>query len=278
MFWLPLSFLLEFGFGQLFKWAQQRGCHVPAALVTNYLTLSALLCAYFAFTGQLQVSPDVLRVGAVTGVVFIVAMLIMTTALALVRVGSVLTAFRMAMLVPIVVSVLVWGEAASALQAVGIGLALVALVLMTRGSGGANRIGRAGQLGLLALVFLGQGGSMTCLRWVRYAGLEAQLVHVIMVTGGVAGLLGVLYLAARGIRPSALDLRTGAVIGVYNLVGLIVLLTALNRVPGTVFFPLMGCTVVLLDNLAAHFFWRERLDRWAFLGVGLALVAIAIVA
>ena len=149
---------------------------------------------------------------------------------------------------------------------------------MTRGSGGANRIGRAGQLGLLALVFLGQGGSMTCLRWVRYAGLEAQLVHVIMVTGGVAGLLGVLYLAARGIRPSALDLRTGAVIGVYNLVGLIVLLTALNRVPGTVFFPLMGCTVVLLDNLAAHFFWRERLDRWAFLGVGLALVAIAIVA
>ncbi|MGB1717798.1 MAG: hypothetical protein ACPHO6_06555, partial [Candidatus Latescibacterota bacterium] len=143
MFWLPLSFLLEFGFGQLFKWAQQRGCHVPAALVTNYLTLSALLCAYFALTGQLQVGPDVLRVGAVMGVVFIVAMLIMTTALALVRVGSVLTAFRMAMLVPIVVSVLVWGEAASALQAVGIGLALVALVLMTRGSGGANRIGRA---------------------------------------------------------------------------------------------------------------------------------------
>ena len=158
------------------------------------------------------------------------------------------------------------------------GSLIVALVLMTRGSGGANRIGRAGQLGLLALVFLGQGGSMTCLRWVRYAGLEAQLVHVIMVTGGGAGLLGVLYLVARGIRPSALDLRTGAVIGVYNLVGLIVLLTALNRVPGTVFFPLMGCTVVLLDNLAAHFFWRERLDRWAFLGVGLALVAIAIVA
>ena len=114
MFWLPLSFLLEFGFGQLFKWAQQRGCHVPAALVTNYLTLSALLCAYFALTGQLQISPDVLRVGAVMGVVFIVAMLIMTTALALVRVGSVLTAFRMAMLVPIVVSVLVWGEAARA--------------------------------------------------------------------------------------------------------------------------------------------------------------------
>ncbi len=278
MLWMPLSFVLEFGFGQLFKWAQQRGCHVPAALVINYLTLSTLLCIYFALSDGLYIAPGVLRVGLVTGSVFIVAMLIMTTALALVRVGSVLTSFRMAMLVPIVVSVLVWGEEASALQAVGIGLALVALVLMTRGSGGANRIGRAGQLGLLALVFCGQGGSMTCLRWVRYAGLEAQLLHVIMVTGAVAGLLGALYLAVRGIRPSALDLRTGALIGSYNLVGLIVLLTALNHAPGTVFFPLMGCTVVTLDNLAAHFFWRERLDRFALIGVGLAIVAIAIVA
>jgi len=39
----------------------------------------------------------------------------------------------------------------------------------------------------------------------------------------------------------------------------------------------MGCVVVALDNLAAHFYWRERLDRQAMIGVGLALIAITLV-
>ena len=275
---MPISFLLEFGFGQLFKWAQQRGCQVPAALVINYLTLSTLLCLFFLTSGDLEIAPAVVKVGLVTGTSFISAMLIMTTALSLVRVGSVLTAFRMAMLIPIAASVLIWGETASPLQALGIVLALAALALMTRASGGpANKMSRLGQMALIFLVFCGQGASMTCLRWVRYAGLEGQLLKVIMVTGFTAGTLGILFLLIRRIRPNRIDIGTGVLIGIYNLVGLIALLTALNHVPGTIFFPLLGCTVVTLDNLAAHFFWKERLDRAALFGVGLALAAILIV-
>jgi multidrug transporter EmrE-like cation transporter len=277
---MPVAFLLEFGFGQLFKWAQQRGCHVPAALAVNYLTLSTLLGIFFLARSDLSIQSAVLEVGLVTGTCFIIAMLIMTTALSLVRVGTVLTAFRMAMLIPIAASVLIWGETASPLQALGIVLALAALVLMTRtraDGGSASKMSRLGQMALIFMVFCGQGGSMTCLRWVRYAGLEDQLLKVIMVTGFTAGALGTVFLLVRRIRPSRTDISMGVLIGVYNLIALIALLTALNHVPGTVFFPLLGCTVVTLDNLAAHFFWQERLDRAAFLGVGLALTAILIV-
>jgi drug/metabolite transporter (DMT)-like permease len=275
---MPIAFALEFGFGQLFKWAQQRGCHVPAVLVVNYLTLSSLLGLFFLSSGYLQINRAIATVGLVTGTVFISAMLIMTTALSLIRVGTVLTAFRMAMLVPIAASVFIWDEAASPLQAAGIALALVALALMTRSTGPAAKIGRLGKLALVFFVFCGQGASLTCLRWVRYAGLDNQLLKVIMVTGFTAGVLGTLFLLVRRIRPSRSDLSTGVLIGSYNLVGLVVLLTALNHVPGTIFFPLLGCTVVTLDNLAAHFFWKERLDRTGFAGVVLAIVAMVVVA
>ncbi|MAN24365.1 MAG: hypothetical protein CME10_08870 [Gemmatimonadetes bacterium] len=277
MFWIPLSFFLEFGFGQLFKWAQQRGCFLPAALVTNYLTLALLLFVYFSFTNQLEFDSKVIQVGSITGFVFIVAMLLMTKALSLVRVGSVLTSFRMAILIPILFSVAIWGETAEPIQIIGIGLSIISLILMTQGYAGSNKIGRWGQFALILLVFFGQGASMTCLRWVRYAGLEDQLLQVIMVTGAVAGSLGVLYLALIQTKPSYKDISIGAVIGTYNLFGLIVLLTALNHVSATVFFPLMGCVVVTLDNLAAHFYWREKLDRQAIIGVGLALIAIILV-
>ena len=93
----------------------------------------------------------------------------------------------------------------------------------------------------------------------------------------MAGSLGVVFLVLIKTKPTYNDIRTGAVIGTYNLFGLIVLLTALNHVSAAVFFPLMGCVVVALDNLAAHFYWRERLDRQAIIGVGLALIAITLV-
>jgi hypothetical protein len=38
----------------------------------------------------------------------------------------------------------------------------------------------------------------------------------------------------------------------------------------------MGCTVVVLDNLAARFLWKERLSPATLAGIALALAAISI--
>ena len=61
-----------------------------------------------------------------------------------------------------------------------------------------------------------------------------------------------------------------------SAVAIMVILTALSQVPGTVFFPMMGCTVVVLDNLAARFLWKERLSPATLAGIALALAAISI--
>ena len=136
MLWMPVAFLSEFGFGQLFKVAQRRGCHSPAVVTTNYLVLAGLLCAYFLLRGGLDLGAAHFMVGCAAGTVFIVAMLLMTRALERCHVATVLTAFRMAILVPVFASVLLWGETASFGQWVGIGLALAALGLMTGGGPG----------------------------------------------------------------------------------------------------------------------------------------------
>ena len=270
---MPVAFLAEFGFGQLFKVAQRRGCHSPAVVTANYLVLAGLLCAYFLLQDGLDLAAAHFKVGCVTGTVFIVAMLLMTRALERCHVASVLTAFRMAILVPVFASVVLWGETVSLGQWAGVGLALVALGLMT--GGGAGRCALDWRtLAAVLTVFFGQGSSMTCLRWVKYAGLGGDLPRVLLVTGATAGAWGVLFLLATRYRPRRGDLGMGAVIGTYNLLALLILLTALEHVPGTLFFPLLGCTVVALDNLCAHFVWRERLSRRSFFGVCLAVGAV----
>jgi drug/metabolite transporter (DMT)-like permease len=215
------------------------------------------------------------------GVSFIVSMLVMTRALELIPVATVLTAFRLAILLPIIASVVLWGEAVRALQILGTGLAIAALVLMTGrqfAGRGAARTASGALTGLLALaVFLLQGLGQICLRWVHYAGASEARLSVLTVTAATAGLLGALAVAAQRYRPNRADLTMGAGIGAYNLVCLAVILTALSRVPGTIFFPLHGCAVVILDNAFAHFYWRERLDRWTVAGAALGACAMLLV-
>jgi len=280
--WLPLTFLLSFGFGQLFKWSQRRGCHAPTVVAVNYLCMALLLALYLAGSGQSLPGAAAVRVGAVMGLSFIISMLVMTRALELVPVATILTAFRLAILVPIAASVALWGETVGPLQVVGIGLAIAALLLMTaapsRNGGSARATATATLTGLFAFaVFFLQGLSQVCLRWVHYAGLSQQRLVVLTVTAITAGLLGAAAVALQRHRPRRRDLVMGAAIGAYNLVALAVLLTALSRIPGTVFFPLHGCAVVIMDNAFAHLYWREALDRWALAGAGLGACAILLV-
>jgi drug/metabolite transporter (DMT)-like permease len=272
--WLPLVFLLAFGFGQLFKWSQRRGCSAPVVVYVNYLVLAAALAAYFAWQGQLAFPAAVIRLGMLTGLAFFVSMFTMTRALETANVAVVLTAFRLAILCPIAASVLIWGESAGPGRLLGIVLALISLILMTRGSRDQG-LGRG--VYLVFFIFLFQGWSQTCLRAVHYVGLDDQRAHVLLVTALTAGLLGLAVSVIRRQRPTRHDLRMGVAIGLYNLLGLLVTLTALSQVQGTVFFPLQGCAVVLMDNVAAHFWWHERLTRTCMAGAALGAVAMLFV-
>jgi hypothetical protein len=69
----------------------------------------------------------------------------------------------------------------------------------------------------------------------------------------------------------------GTGIGVFSSLALTINLVALSHVPGTIYFPVMGSAVVLMDNLAAHFFWREPLRRGGVAGASLAIFAILLV-
>ncbi|MCY4604188.1 MAG: hypothetical protein OXE49_08155, partial [Gemmatimonadetes bacterium] len=239
--WLVLPLLMEFGFGQVFKWASQHRCYAPTVVSTNYWVLASILLLYLGFTGQLHVPVGAIKVGAITGIVFISSMLLMTRLLRTFRVASVLTAFRLAIVVPVGLGVLLWNEPLGGFQLLGLGLALVAVLLMSRHAGLQTNVSRWLATGLLILVFSIQGMSTSCLRWVHYAGLDDSYLQVLMVIGFTAGTIGgtvLLWEARQRIR--RFDLAVGAGIGVYNLLALMAVLISLKHVPGTVFFPLVG--------------------------------------
>ena len=94
------------------------------------------------------------QTGLVTGTIFISSMLLMNHALSIAPVGSVLTAFRMSILVPVGMGIYLWGEPMASTQLVGLLLALVALGLMTSHGGEPGQIRGLKAFGLLFLICL----------------------------------------------------------------------------------------------------------------------------
>ncbi len=274
MLWLIPVVLLSFGFGQLFKWSQRQGHSAPVVIATNYLVLASILFTYFWSSDQWQPSAQALQIGAVTGVFFIASMLTMTHALTRIEAGPTLTSFRLAIIVPIFAGALLWGETVSESQLVGIALALASLVLLSWRSGGKARSGGAQ---LIVLIFVLQGLSMCCLHWVHHADLDPERLHVLMVTAATAGALGLAYIALRRLPIRREALLTGAGIGVFNLAALSVSLTGLAHIQGTIFFPINGCGVVLLDNLFAHYVWKEPLGRSGLFGAALGAASMLLI-
>ena len=276
MIWLVLSSLLSFGFAQLFKWAERRGCYAPVVLSSNYVVLGCLLLAFHLFTGQLNVTRQVLSVGSMTGVSFIVSMFVMTRALEVTKVTMVFMAFRLSVLLPIIADVLIWSERVTTVQLSGIAMGLVSLMLMSC-RGKTRRQSRWQDLGWAVGVFGSQGVSQIFLQSIHYAGLDPLRLQVLMMTAFVAGMLGSIFVIFRRRRPSGSDLRTGAGIGIYNLLALAAILTALSRMDGTIVFPVHGCAVVILDCVFAHFVWKETISRLALIGAVLGAFSMLLV-
>jgi hypothetical protein len=153
----------------------------------------------------------------------------------------------------------------------------LALISMSRSSGRSRPVVGAAALLTALAVFATQGVGQICLGWVHYAGLDEQRLTVLMTCAATAGTGGGLVLLVRRHRPRIRDLHMGVGIGLFNLVALATTLTALMHLDRTLFFPVTGCLVVLLDGLFAHLWWKERMGRVGALGAGLGALALLLV-
>ena len=191
MHWLFFSIILDFGFVQLFKLGQRRGYYAPVVITTNYLVLALAIAVYLFITDAWTFPALALYTGLGAGTVFISSMLLMNHALTLAPIGSVVTAFRMSIVVPIVLGIYLWGESMAPTQFVGLLLALSALALMTSHPGRTAHVRGIKAFGLLIAICLWQGVSHTGLRSVHYNGLDSVFLHVSDVYWGTtAALMG----------------------------------------------------------------------------------------
>ncbi len=308
MLFLALAVTCSLSIAVLFKASERRDLDRTALLTVNYLAGAALAVALQGVEPEGKVTAGLVALGVVQGVLFIAGFWLFSLAIREAGMGLAAGVMRLSVVVPFWASWLVWREAPTPWQLAGLVLAGVAFFLVARPAAGAP--GDPGPLG--ASPVQEPGRAVLPASPVASAGRTAAVLGLLFAVGGVvdvnmklfdesfsgaAGVpistfllfvfgvacaVGALVVTAQGLRtgrwPTAEVWAWGAALGLVNYGSAEFFLRALERLDGTVAFPVNNVAIVLGAALVGRVAWGERLSRANLAGLGLAAAALVLLA
>lgn len=244
-------------------------------LAVNYLMCLAMACAY---TGGDQLlprgpgAPAAVFMGVVNGFFYLAGFLLLQSGVK--KYGVVLSSvfMKLGLLVPIVVSVTVFGEKPELQQAVGFGLAVAAIVLINYRQDGTEMRFRAGLL--LLLLAGGSGDAMS--KVFEELGDPALSEQFLLYTFAAALVLCAALMLWRRQRPDVWEVLFGLLIGVPNYFSARFLLRSLETLPAVIAYPTFSVGTILVITAAGLCLFRERLSRRQWAAVAMILLALAL--
>ncbi len=269
MVFLCLAILSSSAIALLMRISANRVSAKLSMLGFNYLMCAVLGAAYAGFD---LVKPEAagfsvtLWLGLLSGVLYLLGFVAFQANTR--KHGIVLTSVfsKLGLLVPMVVSLVLFREVPSLPQMVGFCIAVLAIVLINWQKGGAAR---GFGVGLIVMLLFNGGADVMSKVYEVYgtAALSEQFLFYTFATALVLCLGLVVY---KKERPGWRELLFGSAIGIPNFFSAKFLLLALTKLPAVVVFPSFSIATMLIVTLSGILVFRERLRKTQWV----ALIAI----
>ena len=246
--------------------------------LVNYITCTLL--AFAAMEPKALYNGDVTPcwLGAVTGLVYLASL--SANGYSIHKNGAILSSVftRLGVLVPIVVSVALFGERPTLLQGLGVVLAVAAAVLMNGLPGRPATPSARNKVYLLPLVLtlLLNGTADAMSKVFTQLGRRQDdglfMFYIFLFAG-----LTTLVLLVKEHRPlTGRDIFFGVLVGVPNFLSSRLLLAALTELPAFLVYPSYSVGVILVISVASFFLFRERLNGRQMGAAGMILAALVL--
>ena len=239
----------------------------------NYLICALLGAAYAGFD---LVRPDVsgfpftIALGIVSGIFYLGGFVLFQWNTA--NNGIVLSSIfmKLGLLVPILLSVLVFHEIPTLAQIIGFCLAILAIVALNLKQKREKSRFRWQLLAMLVMC----GGSDAMSKVFKVWGQEALANQFLFYTFAFALVLCIGFVVYKKERPGIRELLFGAAIGIPNFFSAKFLLLSLQDLPAVVVFPSFSIATMLVASLAGVLFFKERLEKRQWFAVLFIILAL----
>lgn len=243
-------------------------------LAANYLVCFLLAACYAGFDRLFPAGDGLLPalgMGVFNGILYLGGFVMMQRSVK--KNGVVLSSvfMKLGLLVPMALSIFLFGEMPTVLQIAGFILAVLAIILINFKKDGSS----ATAVGGLLLLLLMNGGGDAMSKVFEEMGAPALSNQFLFYTFLAAFVLCVLLVIFTRETPDIASILFGLLIGIPNFFSAKFLLMALQDVPAVIAYPTFSVAGLLVVTLAGVMFFKERLEKRQW--VALAIIAAALV-
>jgi len=285
VFYLLLTILANVAIFMSFRSFSKFKINTFPAIITNYAVCVITGTLYAGFSNvheRADFNADWFYAAAFLGLVFVSTFYLMARTTQLRGVAVATVASKMSLAIPVLFSLFIFkiaGNELDALNYAGILLAFVAILMVSKKERTNNEKVKL-TLGYIALplaVFIMGGVIDTSLNYINLSMLteEIEVVFPIFIFS-FAFLFGLIMALIQKVKFNWKDILGGIYLGVPNFFSIFFQLKALSAFNnnGAILYPSLNIGIIILSTLLAIVFFKEKLSRINYIGVGLAVIVI----
>ncbi len=273
---LILATLCSASIALLFKKSETGNFNRFRLTTVNYI--AAFTFSLILFMANRSDSVDwltVVGIGIPTGICFFASFVLYQQSVS--DNGASLSAMagKMGILLPMIASILLWREWPSALQTLGIFLAIGSILYINFTPEPHHQVKKS----LLLLFAVGGLGEFANKLFQMYGQLSDKALFLFVVFS-TAFLLSLWYSLKHPIKSGSSlqnDILMGFAIGIPNLLSSFFLIQALTTVPAAVAFPAFSAGTILVVTLFSRLFFGERIHKRSAIGLGITIIALLLI-
>ena len=281
MLFLILATLASAGNALTMKFAGTKSDNAWSLLFFNYVTAVALSALSAARSGlQLSgVEPRVWLLGLIAGVLFVATFALLQ--LNVRRNGATVSSsiVRMSAIIPLTLSIVLFGEYPSPTGACGIVVAVIAIALLAippKEAQSSSEPGSSARSLLVPMVLAG-GIADTMPKIFEATGNPAHEEAYILMTFGTALVVCLAMLLRSRERPTGVDAACGIVLGAFNFFSTDFSVRALMELPAYLVYTGFSMGVVLVTYAVNALFMHEKLTRRDNVAIALIIVTLVLI-
>jgi len=280
MIYILLSILFFTGIFLIFKILEKNSLPVINIIVVNYF-FAAILGNLQSFRNPINaLSADWLNMAIIIGLLFFVFFIVIGKSVELVGMSVTTVASKMSVIIPIIFSIIYYGEELTTFKIIGILLALIGVILTVYKKDGKNSSKETSKLFIPILLFIGMGITDSFFKYSQKEYINNDNIALFNSTlFYISFFSSLIYVIIKKQTFRLIEKKVllyGLILGITNYLGVFFFIKALGSgaFDASVIFGINNVSIVILSVFLGLILFKEKLTKINTIGVFSAISAI----
>lgn len=275
MIFLILTIICSTSLALILKYGSVKKSNIILLINGNYLTASIFALGFIIYQGGFHFSLNAILFSMFLGVLFAETFVLYSKAINYAGTALATVSARLSVLIPVLTSIILYGEKPSIQMLVGFVLVLVTLYffyLSLKNHGNSNE--STAKYIYLFLLLVGIGFVDLSMKiFERNFPIDEKGTFVFQIFS-FAFLYTLIRILIGKIKFDKHTYMIGLVLGIPNVLAITFLLEALHILPAIIVFPIQNIGVIVLTAIAAYIFWKEKINLYGRIALAVGIAAI----